>query len=61
MKEREDAICRGQPDARRGERKIFRKAGFIDIGEGLTEYVYPGRFYDGFIKSVLNTRTTKTA
>ena len=24
---------------------------------GLTEYVYPGRFYDGFFKSVMNTRT----
>ena len=22
------------------------------------EYVYSGRFYDGFIKSVINTRTT---
>ncbi len=25
---------------------------------GLTEYVYPGQFYDGFFKSVMNTRTT---
>jgi hypothetical protein len=24
---------------------------------GLMEYVYPGRFYNGFIKSVINTRT----
>ena len=25
---------------------------------GLTEYVYPGQFYIGFFKSVINTRTT---
>ena len=26
---------------------------------GLTEYVYPGPFYIGFFKSVINTRTMK--